>query len=163
MLSSQNRHRFAGLTLLTLLAIGAMGGDCDVVIPPPDPVDPLVTVRMENTTGFFVDPFIYVHPDESVPFSVLVRDENLVLLVPPELEPGEIVELDFECIDIGAVITDRPLLLDGDQAFESINSPLLRFGEDFECGDLITFVYIDDLDTGEFFVQPEVNGRVVPD
>ncbi len=156
------------IPLLFLTLFGVMGGDCDINIPSiplpdPNPVDPLVTVELVNTTDFFVDPFIYVHPDEAVPFSVLTRDENLIVLDPPELEPGEIVELDFECVDIGAVITDRPLLLDGDVAFESTNSPLLRWATDYECGDLVSFVYVDDLDTGEFFVQAEVNGFIVAD
>jgi len=163
MLSSRTGRRFIGLILLGLTVVGVMGGDCDITLPVPDiDPDPLVTVELVNTTNFFVDPFVFVDPDDNVPFSVLVRAENLVFLDPPELEPGELVELDFLCADIGAVTTD-PLLLDGDLAFESINVPLLRFGEDYECGDLISFVYIDDPETGEFFVQPEVNGRIVPD
>lgn len=166
MLSSPSKRRFAGMSVLMVLVIGVMGGDCNVKLPPlPSPPGelPLVTVELFNTTDFFVDPFLYAHPDENVPFSVLTRDENLIFLDPPELEPGEIVELDFRCEDIGAVITDRALLFEGDVAFESTNSPLLRWGRDYLCGDLISFIYIDDLDTGEFFVQAEVNGRIVAD
>lgn len=165
MLSNLKRHRFAGLSLLIVLIIGVMGGDCVSTFPPlPGPDGPsIVTLELVNDTDFFVDPFIYVHPDENVPVSVLISDENLVLLDPPELEPGEIVELDFFCEDIGAVITDRPLLLDGDLAFESSNSPLLRWGDDFLCGDLVTFFYLEDPVTGEFFVEPRVNNTIVPD
>ena len=134
----------------------SMGQQCNLPSGLPIPVgDPMVTVEVINRTDWPVDPFLYVDPDENVSFGALISADNLVL-IDPLLQPGEVVTLGWECVDIGTVISDQALLiLSETEGVESTTSPLLRWGEDFLCGDVISFIYEDQPD-GTFSTRVEL-------
>lgn len=159
-------RRFAGRVFLMILGglvmTGAMGSRCSIPFPLPIPPDPMVTVELVNTTAYPIDPFLYVHPDENIPFALLIDEFNLLIL-DPLLQPGEVVTLGYECEDIGAAVPDRPVMFVGPDAFEADNSPVVRWGRDFLCGDIISFIFIDDIDTGEFFTRVEINDEFLTD
>ena len=134
------------------------------------PVVPLdtVLVLLDNRAGFPVDPGLFVHPDETIAFNDLVVEENFVLLGdPPELQADELgadaAELEFACEDIGAITSYIAFLFldeEGEEVAESIDSPDLRFGTDFVCGDEITFIYEVD-EEGAFRTFVRINGELM--
>ncbi len=167
-----NRHpwfvRIATFLIGGLVLAGVMGGGCDGLTPvfPDVPGildDDVITIELVNTTPNLVDPFLYVDPNEDVFFNNLIIDGNLVLLDPPELAPGEVVTLVFDCQDVGSVVSDRAELITDLEIIESDNSPLLIEADDFVCGDLISFIYIDDPGEEVFFTRVEVNDVFLTD
>lgn len=167
MLQRRSRARI-GFTLLTaLVGLGSLGQSCpSFPFPPPiggDPVLDEVDVELINLTAFEVDPRLFVDPDDTiVDIDDLIREENFVDIGPP-LEPDEVVTVTFDCLDIGSVVSDYALLLISDsEAVESDNGPWLVGGENFLCGDVISFIYIDTPEDG-FFTRVEVNGEFLTD
>ncbi|UCD27852.1 MAG: hypothetical protein JSV03_12200 [Planctomycetota bacterium] len=148
-----------------VIMMGVMGGPCDITVFPEGIISfDAVTVELVNTTAYPVEPYLYVDPDENI-FSAaqIINDENFVLLDPP-VQPGEIVQLSFDCDMIGSIVSDHAWLLLSDlEAIESDNGPLLTEEEEFQCGDIISFIFIDEGPGGAFFTRVEVNGRFVED
>jgi hypothetical protein len=120
--------------------------------------DDLITVELINTTNFPVEPFLYAEEDNDIELdSDVIRDSNFVDIGEPVF-PGEVVQVDFLCEEIGAVVVDFPLLLiSPNEAIESINGPLLIQELDYFCGDFVSFFFVDDPSFG-FFTEVEVNG-----
>jgi len=146
-----------------LVLMGTTGSSCNIPFLGPA-IGPSGTVDVElvNTTAYPVDPGLCVDPEELLLTGSVFRDENLVL-VDPAVQPGEIVTLTFDCAEIGTVGTDFALLLvSPTEAVESDNAPAIRQDSDFVCGDVISFIFIDEVG-GEFFTRVEVNGQFVMD
>lgn len=157
-----SRPRF-GLYLLGMVAgVLSLGSNCSITgIPGLPVVDEIVTIELVNTTNFEVDPLLFVHPDETAPVNVAAQPEWEFVLDPP-LAPGEIAEIDFECFDIGTVVSDRALLLTPGTPVASDNAPVVRWGLDYDCGDFVSFIFVDD-PASVFFTRVEVNGVFVTD
>ena len=158
---------FMPITCLTggLILIGVMGGPCDITVFPEGIITlDSVTVELVNTTAYPVEPNLYVDPQENIfTTSNIVTDENFVNFGIP-IQPGEIVQLALDCDEIGSIISDHAYLFVSDfELIESDNGPLLIEEDDFECGDIISFIFIDEGIGGEFFTRVEVNGRFVED
>jgi len=147
-----------------LVLMGVMGGPCDITISPDGIITfDSVTVELVNNTDYPIEPYLFVDEDENVSVDGLVVDENFVAL-DPLLQPDEIIELAFDCDEIGSIISDRAWLVVSDtEIYESDNGPLLREEDDFECGDVISFIFIDEGPEGSFFTRVEVNNQFVED
>lgn len=144
---------------LVIAVPSLMGGGCTInlggLFPDIDRGYPYrypttVMVELRNFTEYDVDPGLYVDPDtETGFFNPLISDENFIELDPPVVFPGEVVTLEFACRDIGTIISDfaRQVLSGG--FVESLDDPMLIYGADFTCGDIITFDFTYD-NRGDF-------------
>lgn len=161
-----SKTRSVTVCLLAAATLSVLtGARCTIV-----PVTPTETVLvlLDNRAGFPVDPGLFVYPDETISFSDLVAEGNyLPIGDPPELQPDEsgvnAAALEFACEDIGAITSYIAFLFLGgeeDEVAESIDSPDLRQGTDFVCGDEITFIYEVDAD-GAFRTFVRINGELM--
>jgi hypothetical protein len=128
---------------------------------PFDDADEIVDIELVNFTAYDVDPRIFIHPDDDVTFEELFRDENMLIVEPPLL-PDELAVYTFDCDDVGTVASDFALLLlSPAEAIESDNGPVVFKDFDFWCGDMVSFIFIDD--GVDFFTRVEVNGEFLTD
>jgi len=157
--------RFAVFTLGVLTLIGAMGGPCDITVLPAGVIAFVtVTIELVNTTAYPIEPNLYVDPEDDIWFlTQLITDENFVFFDVPIL-PGEIVQIAFDCSDIGSVISDHAFMfITENEYIQSDNGPFLVGDEDFGCGDIISFIFIDEGPDGDFFTRVEINGEFLED
>lgn len=164
------RSRMVRATLaLTAAAVlaGVLGGNCTGLtvtgIPLPGGATVEInTVKVElfNATAYPVEPRLFVDPEDD---SWDVDDgANRVFLDAPIL-PGEVVRLTMTCASTGAIETDHAvLLIPFHEGIESDNDPIVRRHDDFNCGDVVRFTFIDD-PGDDFYTRVEVNGRFVED
>ncbi len=150
------KFRRIGLAIGCVAIISALGVTC------PPPFGPrFVDIELVNFTDFDVDPRIFIHPVSGVPFEELFRPEN-ELIVDPLLLPGEEAIFTFRCQDVGTIGSDFALMfITPILAIESDNGPVVDEGIDFFCGDIVSFVFIDD--GIEFYTSVEVNGVIIID
>lgn len=158
--------RVAVVGLAAAIAAGVLGGNCtgltiDIPLPGGGSIQfNTVTVELVNTTAYAVEPRLFVDPEDDSFF--VDADENRVLVSPP-VEPGQTVTLTLACADAGAIQTDHAILiLPFDEDVESDNDPTARRHEDFNCGGIVSFIFIDEVG-GDFYTRLEVNGVFVED
>jgi hypothetical protein len=152
---------------MSLDGIGALYSGSDTFRDEEPPAEGTVLVLLDNRAGFAVDPRVFAHPDEMISFNDLVADKNSIeLFDPPELQPDELganaAELLFHCEDARAITSYIAFLFlseEGNQVAESNDSPDLRQGTDFVCGDEITFIYEVD-ENGAFRTFVHINGEL---
>lgn len=111
-----------------LLAISG----CDALIGILEPQS--VTVTLVNRAAFRVEVDLYYSEEDDIPESLLTTlGERLQF----DLEPGEQVAFARDCEDLRAIIIDNAELqiIGGDEA----STGVLRDGDEFDCGDRITF------------------------
>jgi len=154
-------YLFGGLAM-----VGAMGVTCDLAGFPSVGINnfDLVTVELVNTTVYEVEPNLFVDPQSNIISidDILIDDNYFDIGLP--VQPDEIVQIDFDCAEIGSVVSDFAFLYISDtEQVESDNGPYLIQGEDFLCGDVISFIYIDEWPDGVFFTRVEVNGEFIED
>lgn len=158
--------RLSGVLILGVVLFALAGADCEfdlpstILLPPPvinPPVvagDP-VTVELVNVTADAVDAFLWADPGTVYVPEDVMRPENFVdpggLLL-----PGDIVTVTLECRDAGTFLADGDLVLPSGDAILSDNLILLLEGQDFLCGDLVSFYYEVDA-AGVFFISADVN------
>ncbi|MHC4445615.1 MAG: hypothetical protein ACYTF1_12940 [Planctomycetota bacterium] len=149
-----------------LVVVGVMGGPCELSFIPNDGISnfDIVTVELVNNTEFEVEPNLFVDPQSNIiSIEDILIDDNFVDIGIP-VQPDEIVQIDFDCPEIGSVVSDFAFLFISDtEQVESDNGPFLIQGEDFLCGDVISFIYIDEFPDGVFFTRVEVNGEFLED
>ncbi len=124
-------------------------------------VDRPVTVELRNTTSNDVDAFLWADPDLlSDPVDVAIP-ANLIDVGEP-LIPDETATVILDCIDAGTLLADGDLLLEpaGDP-LASENLVLVRDGEHYVCGDIVSFYYEVD-GGGGFFITVDVNDVTIP-
>ncbi|MBI4579542.1 MAG: hypothetical protein HY718_07570 [Planctomycetes bacterium] len=134
---------------------GSMGQGCSFGLPDPGFGDP-VTVELINVTSNPVDAFLWSDPGTQFFPEDVLRPENFVDVGEP-LAPRDIVTVVLDCRDAGTLLADGDLLLVPEGAQPSANILLLREGEHFFCGDLVSFYYEVD-GAGGFFTSVDVNG-----
>jgi hypothetical protein len=135
--------------ILALMAITAnLAGNCPPVILPP--VLDFVEVELINDAFDPVEPNLFV--------------DGVEFIIDPPLLPGEILPpedlppLDFPC-GVGTTIETFATLLAPFGDIFSVNDPFLEEGFEFFCGDLISFVFVDD--GVDFFTEVFVNGDLI--
>lgn len=134
-----------------IVLVGVMGQGC----PPPGPSDAPVTIELINLTGNPVDPFLWADPNLLFTPEEVAIPANFVDVGPP-LAVGELVTVTLDCFDAGTLLADGDLLLPDGGAIPSSNLILLREGEHFFCGDIVSFYYEID-GVGGFFISADVN------
>lgn len=133
---------------------GAMGQGCPgggFGFPGGSPV----TVELVNTTSNPVDAFLWADPGTLFAPEDVAIDPNFVDIGEP-LASGELVTVTLDCLDAGTLLVDGDLLLGPTGATPSTNLLLLREGEHFFCGDVVSFYYEID-QGGAFFISADVN------
>lgn len=132
---------------------GVMGQGC----PPfgPGPVGDPVLVELTNLTANPVDAFFWSDPGTLFTIEEVAIDINFID-VGGSLLPGDVVTIELDCADAGTFLVDGDLLVGG-AAVPSINLLLLREGEHFFCGDIVSFYYEIEQGTGTFFISADVN------
>ncbi len=134
-----------GLVLAGTMGQGCLGGPFG---------DPPVTVELINTSGVEVDSFLWADPNLlSNPDDVAIPP-NLVD-VGGALLPEDLVTITLDCTIAGTLLADADFLPPG-VTIPSPNLILLREGEHFLCGDVISFYYEPDTGDG-FFISADVN------
>ena len=101
------------------------------------------------------------------PFIVFDEDSGLLgSLFPSEslatglLAPDEILVFQFECDVLGVIFSDEAeQILSDEEVAVAVASERLHKEDDFDCGDLISYVFIGE--GVDFGVVTSVNGRVV--
>jgi hypothetical protein len=133
---------------LSAVALSTVGQGCPSFLPSPPVVVVPTTVDIEliNTTVDPVDPGLFV--------------DNSLVVVDPPLAPGETVQLNFDCFAGTTFQTDGTLLTVVPIA--SDNVPIAEEGVEFLCGDVVSFLYVDN-GVDPFFTRLEVNGNFVSD
>jgi hypothetical protein len=114
--------------------------------PGPGPIVDIVTVELINNTAFPVDPNLFISGE--------------FIAIDPPLAPGEIEALDIECFLGDILETDASLIISPFEEVASANVPFLEEGFEFLCGDVVTFIFQQDI-AGVFFTEVEVNGFLV--
>jgi hypothetical protein len=144
--------RLAARTLMVIPVL-VTGGcpDLNIVIPGFTGV----TVELINDTQFDVAPNIRFDDDSGFLAGLFPAEDLSTGL----LAPGETLEFTFDCEELGLVFSDNAeqvLLL---ETFEASDTDILARDDDYECGDIIRFIFIGDGD--DFGVVVSVNGFVV--
>lgn len=116
-------------------------------------------IELVNTTAYPVEPRLFVDPDDDA--FIVDEEENRIRIVPP-VNPGEVFAMRLPCADTGSIQTDHAVLITALDLVESDNDPTVRKYTDFECGDTVSFIFIDEIG-GDFFTRVEVNGVFVED
>lgn len=130
-----------------VVTAGVLGGTCDgtmLSVPLDGAVLTYNTLMVElvNTTAYPVAPRLFVAEDNDT-FDV-DDDENRVYVAEP-IPPGQTVGFNFPCGESGAIETDHSVQLGpwGEER-ESESDPIVRLGDDYDCGDTISFVFVDE-------------------
>ncbi len=142
-----------GTALLIPIAMANMGGGCTFpgLFPDPDPiVIDFVDVELSNEALDPVAPGLYV---DGALFQEL-EDEPLAVG-----ERG--VQVRFDCF-AGTTLQTDALLLTAAGAIASDNAPLLQEGIDFNCGDVISYFFVEN-GVDPFFTRVERNGVFLTD
>lgn len=143
-------QRIALVLVGGLVLAGAMGQGCPSFTPGLSPV----TVELINATADPVDAFLWADPELWFAFEDVAIDINFID-VGPSLVPGDIVTVTLDCEEAGTLLVDGDILVPGGE-IPSSNLILLREGEHFFCGDIVSFYYEVDA-TGLFFISADVN------
>lgn len=131
--------------IVPLLAAAIFSGGC-VVVPAPEPPPEPITIELVNATLSDVRPNLYVSSsitDAQTLFTQTSPVRNFTNRPFPELRAGESAVLTFECDELrslgvtGAVIFDATTL----NVVISPDEVFLLSQTDFNCGDLLRFVY----------------------
>ena len=97
-----------------------------------------VTVRLVNNTAYSVDAEIYTHDDdgiESLLITELGQQHDQIILA------GQTASFALSCEDLQAIVVDDADLQMLIGLGPETSSDVLRDGEDFNCGDVITFTF----------------------
>jgi hypothetical protein len=132
---------------------GVMGQGCPPVFPDSGGGDP-VTVELINLTANPVDAFFWSDPGTLFTPEEVAIDINFID-VGGSLLPGDVVTITLDCFDAGTFLVDGDLLVNL-AAVPSANLILVREGEHFFCGDIVSFYYELD-EFGTFFISADVN------
>ena len=99
----------------------------------------VTTVRLVNNGSFTVSVELYTSSEQNIPEAVLTadNDDREEYAVPA----GETVTFARDCDDLQAIIIDEADLNLVGQAGPEASTGVLRDGDDFGCGDIITFTF----------------------
>ena len=149
-----------GLAFLFLLPMVLFGGCDGLTIDIPGGWLSLgglntVTLELYNDTDFDVDPMI-VFDDDSGFWAGLVPSEELAT---GWLAPGEVLTYNFDCDELGLILSDEAEQVVGPFVYSAYPTRTLERDDEYDCGDRIEFQFIGTADT--FGVIVAVNGRVI--
>jgi hypothetical protein len=117
-----------------------------------------LTVELVNETDYPVDPGLYADDDDRTFFEFNIRtDENFVDvgIVPAH----STVRVPLSCDEAGTMMTYAARQIRSGSDRFSDNDPIVYEDGDFDCHDVISFVFRDS--AFDFWTEVEVNGRVI--
>lgn len=120
-----------------------------------------ITVELYNDTDLVVRPDIQYDDDSGGFDEFLAGVFGGQELASPALDPGEVIQYDFDCDELGLIFSDNAeqISIFGIRVAEANRSDILRQDEDFDCGAVIQFRFLGERD--DFGVVVSVNGKVV--
>lgn len=130
-----------GLVSCADLGLGGLISDVEVVI--------------ENLTSFDVQPNIRFDNDSDALAALFPADSLDTGLV----APGEVLEVRFDCDDLGLIFADEPEQVALFADVFGASSSVIRRDDEFDCGDQVVFTFVGN--GSDFGVIVSVNGRVV--
>lgn len=127
---------------------------CDAVAPSN------VTVVLKNNGNFDVDARVIIDDEQAVPeFLIKTVGEEIAMTIPA----GESRTFSRSCEELQAIMIDQAdLRIAGTGIGPETDSDLLRDGDDFNCGDTITFTFAHDAFTTNFRVTPSISESTSP-
>lgn len=138
------------LTLILAPVIVAGCGLLDLI----GPLDRTTTVRLVNDTPFPVDVQLFYHDVQEAPRLLITTDGTELN---EQVAAGDTFSLTRNCDDLQAVlIDDADLRIIGGIGPED-DTDVLRDGDDFGCGDIITFTFNSTAIGTEFEITTSVN------
>ena len=147
--------------ILLALPLCLIGGCPGLNIELPDgmsiqlPGTRLITLELINDTNYYVNPRILFDDDSNFLAAWFPSEE----LATGDLAPGEVLIYDFDCDELGLVLSDEAVQFVGSFDYVAYASRTFHRGEDYDCGDLIQFQFIGDAEA--FGVVVAINGFVV--
>lgn len=151
---SSMRQTRAGMSGIAVGLLLAFGGGCQFLTNLVGPNS--VQVRLQNDADFDVAVTIYVDDDQNV-LSDLIDNQGTLLTF--TLSPGEVQEFTRDCDDLQAIVVDNAELRVLGQIGPEANTNVLRDGDDFNCGDRISFTFDHSAVLTDFRVNVAVSGR----
>lgn len=157
MTTMASRIRTWSLAGLPLLLV-ALGSGCDGLSF--GGVFETLTVELVNETAYPIDPGLYADDDDHTILEMNIRaDKNLVDV--GLISAGSVRRVTLNCDEAGTMMTYRARQVRPGLDVTSENDPIVYADTDFDCHDVIRFIFRD---TGfEFYTRVEVNGRVIID
>jgi len=142
---TRTRLALVGLCAALVLNLGS-GCPLDLVF---------TTVEIVNATEFDVEPNIKFDDDSDIVSGLFPSEELNAGVIPA----GQAVSYPFDCDALGAIFSEDAVQFAGIFEAEAGDSDVLFRGEEFECGDVITFRFVGA--GNSFGVEVYVNGRRV--
>lgn len=127
---------FKALTTVAMFGAMVMSAGCDAALNVLQPNT--TTVLLANNSDFNVQATVIIDDDQNIPRELL---EEIGETITYDLSPGETASLRRECDDLQAVVIDDADLDVVGAIGPSTSSDVLRDGDDFGCGDTITFTF----------------------
>lgn len=112
----------------------------------------VVEVQVTNESSFDVAPNIFY--DDSASFFSADRPLATGLVA-----PGETLVFTFDCDALEQIVSDGAEQIAPDADYIAFPSLFLEQGSEFECGDVIEFIFLGD--GIDFGVLVAVNGRII--
>ena len=125
-------------TLARIVSIGtlaslALSAGCDSILSPSR-----VTVELVNNGSFPIDVEIYIDEEQLIPKALLTTTGEKIDI---RVEAGTTERFSRSCDDLQAIIINQAnLVLVGDIG-PNTDTQVFRDGDDFGCGDTITFTF----------------------
>ncbi|MDX2199002.1 MAG: hypothetical protein SF069_08530 [Phycisphaerae bacterium] len=151
---SNMRLTLAGISKASVGLVLVLAGGCQFLANLVSPNT--VQVRLQNDGDFDVAVSMYVDGDQNV-LSDLIEDQGTLLTF--TLSPGEVQEFTRDCDDLQAIVVDNAELRVLGQIGPETSTDVLRDGDDFMCGDRITFTFDHSAIFTDFRVNVAVSGR----
>ncbi len=115
-----------------------------------------VIVEVVNDTSFDIAPNIVYDDDTGFLAGAFPAEELATGLV----APGEIVSFNFDCDALGLIFSAQAeQLIPPDISVFAGDSSTVERDDDFQCGDVIRFIFVGDGD--DFDVLVSINGQIV--
>jgi hypothetical protein len=117
----------------------------------------VTTVRLVNNGQFTVHAELFISSEQDIPESLLTadNDDREEYAIPA----GETVSFFRDCDDLQAIIIDEADLNLVGEAGPETSTGVLRDGDDFGCGDIITFTFDHSEILIDFDVSVSVQGQ----
>ncbi len=133
------------MALFAALPVFAGCGVLDAILQPNT-----VNVLLVNQGDFDVQADVYISGEQLIPRDLLTEvGEHLVFT----LRPGETASFSRNCDDLQAIVIDPAELSIIGQIGPTTSSNVLRDGDDFGCGDAITFTFDHSILITDFSVS----------
>ena len=139
------------LSVLTMVGVSlfALVVGCDAIAAND------ITVVLRNNGSFTVQARVVIDDEQAIP-EFLIKDvgEEVDVSIPA----GESRTFSRSCDELQAIMIDQAdLRIAGTGFGPETDSDLLRDGDDFNCGDTITFTFAHDAFTTNFRVVPTIS------